>query len=294
MPFYDGVYKVVVVDGNTFYYEISHIPENTAQVDLSNMGWAKVLAQHEDYYRYNQQTATGSAFPGYGQLVLHASAEAVIGFDEGYKGLVTSSLDATVNNEFLSDDSGLIVVYTYYSTTNATATVAGGVKDYRWQTKVKNGEKFAGSTLLNGGDLLDRRQYFVRAGSNGTTNPLANFISYSQLGGNGEERTEYEYTWFGSTTRVESVTTKYPTATTAQNGPNSSDTETVVYDSYGRPTWKRDGDGFIHYTKYDTETGAVIRTIMDVNTSLTTTFSSLQQVGARPLVVVFISRIALK
>ena len=37
---------------------------------------------------------------------------------------------------------------------------------------------------------------------------------------------------------------------------------------YGRPIWKKDADGYIHYTEYDADTGAVIRQIQDFNASV--------------------------
>src|SRR5262245_17288369 len=46
-------------------------------------------------------------------------------------------------------------------------------------------------------------------------------------------------------------------------------------DSYGRPVWSRDGDGFLSYTEYDPFTGAVVKAISDVNTTQTGDFSGL-------------------
>jgi YD repeat-containing protein len=49
----------------------------------------------------------------------------------------------------------------------------------------------------------------------------------------------------------------------------------VVFDSYGRPVWLKDAGGFLHYTEYDLATGAVTKTITDVDTTRTTDFQNL-------------------
>ncbi len=56
----------------------------------------------------------------------------------------------------------------------------------------------------------------------------------------------------------------------------------TVYDSFGRPVWTRDGDGYIDYTAYDQVTGAVVETITDVNTNDSGEFSGLPSGWASP------------
>lgn len=268
LPMYNGVFTVTVVDANTFTYALSHVPDNTATPEASEMRWSKVANTYADYYRYSQETATGSGYVGNGQLVLHASPSAVSGWSESYVGLVTNGLSTSYNNEFLKDNEGLITLYTYYSSTTATATTPGGVAGYQWQTKLKHGENDGGSNVLGGGILQDRYQYFERAGTDATVYPVANYITYRNTDGTGLQTTSYNYTWYAGLTQAESVTTTRPTATSAQNGPNSGDQETQVFDTYGRPVWTRDGSGYIHYTEYDPGTGAVVKMIRDVNTAL--------------------------
>jgi hypothetical protein len=48
----------------------------------------------------------------------------------------------------------------------------------------------------------------------------------------------------------------------------------VFNDAYGRPIWTMDAAGFIGYTQYDDATGAVVKTIADVDTTQTGTFSN--------------------
>ena len=74
---------------------------------------------------------------------------------------------------------------------------------------------------------------------------------------------------------MQSQTVTQPVISAGENGPGAADTETTVYDTYGRPIWEQDADGFLTYTAYDPATGAVVETITDVNTSDTGDFSDL-------------------
>src|SRR5207248_2285494 len=60
------------------------------------------------------------------------------------------------------------------------------------------------------------------------------------------------------------------------------DTQTTVYDTYGRPVWTKDGDGFLNYTAYDEASGAVVKTVTDVNTSNTSDFTGLPSGWSTP------------
>jgi len=108
-----------------------------------------------------------------------------------------------------------------------------------------------------------------------TVYPLATTTVYRNPDGTGAETTQYAYTWFPGTTRVQSRTVIKPVVSSAQNGPDVADTETTVYDIYGRPIWQQNGDGFLTYTAYDSGTGAVIKRITDVDTSRTDEFQDL-------------------
>ena len=279
LPMYDGVFTVTVVDANTFTYSLGASPSHSALPDISMYAWTKVVSQHADYYRYSQEYASGSAYSGQGRLVLHAHPSAVSGFEEFYPGLVTNGLSESYNNQYLRDDSGLIELYTYYSSTTATETVAGGAAGRLWQTKVKQGEKEGGSNILAGGTTVARQQYYAHtfgpSGSTVTTYPLASATRYRNTDGTGLETTNYSYTWYSGGARPEQVVTTHPTATTAQNGPNSGDTTTSVYDIYGQETWTKDGDGFLRYREYAVLTGALTKLIVDVDTAQTGTFSGL-------------------
>jgi YD repeat-containing protein len=88
-------------------------------------------------------------------------------------------------------------------------------------------------------------------------------------------RTSYSYTWSGSTGGVQSQTVTLPTVSADENGPGTADTSTTYFDGYGNPVWGKDGDGFLSYAAYDPVTGAVTKTIDDVDTTRTGDFSGL-------------------
>src|SRR5262249_57801648 len=91
--------------------------------------------------------------------------------------------------------------------------------------------------------------------------------------GTGAETTSYSYSWrttpTGTTAQIQAQTVSRPVVSAAQNGPGTPDVETTVFDVYGRPTWHRDPDGFLTFTGYDQATGAVLKTITDVDTTRT-------------------------
>ena len=78
------------------------------------------------------------------------------------------------------------------------------------------------------------------------------------------------------------MTTTLPAVTTAQNGPGAATATTTVSDALGRPTWAKDADGFLTDTSYDPATGAVAKSIRDVDTTQTTTFAGLPSGWATP------------
>jgi hypothetical protein len=73
-----------------------------------------------------------------------------------------------------------------------------------------------------------------------------------------------------------------PTVTTAQNGPGTAVVTDQVFDAAGREIWSRDGDGFLRYTEYFAQTGAVIKSIVDVKTTRTSDFQTLPTGWATP------------
>src|SRR6185503_9287434 len=100
--------------------------------------------------------------------------------------------------------------------------------------------------------------------------------------GTGALTTSYDYTWFSGTVQVESETITWPTIGSAQNGPGSAASETIFFDSYGRPIWTKDAEGYLSYVSYDPGTGAVLKVIQDVNTATTSDFVDLPSGWSTP------------
>src|SRR4051794_2112201 len=80
----------------------------------------------------------------------------------------------------------------------------------------------------------------------------------------------------------QSETVSHPVIGAAENGLNSVDAETTYFDTYGRPRWTQDADGFLTVTAYEPFTGAVIETIQDVDSSLTSEFSDKPSTWTTP------------
>jgi hypothetical protein len=112
--------------------------------------------------------------------------------------------------------------------------------------------------------------------------PLAKETFYRNTNGAGGLTTTVSWGWQSTSFQPESVTLTLPTVTTAQNGRNSTDTITAYFDTFGRLTWAKDGDGYITYREYDSITGAMTKYIEDVNTATTLDFTGLPSGWSTP------------
>jgi YD repeat-containing protein len=130
--------------------------------------------------------------------------------------------------------------------------------------------------------LQEAVQYYQHTGGGVTVGAVASDTVYRNSDGTGAQTANYSYTWFANSTAVESVTVTYPTVSAAQNGPGTSVQETTYFDSQGRATWHKDGDGFIGYLAYDMGTGSVTKLIADVDTTRTSDFTGLPSGWSTP------------
>jgi RHS repeat-associated protein len=162
----------------------------------------------------------------------------------------------------------LIQLTDYYSTTTATPTTPGGVASFVEDTAIQNGQY---STPV----LQQTTQYFAQSVNGSDVFPVANSTVYTNSDGTGAETTNYSYTWFPNTVQMQSATVTAPTVSAAQNGSGSAATITAFYNIYGQMIWTKDAKGNISYTQYDLQTGAVTKTITDVNTADTGDFANL-------------------
>jgi RHS repeat-associated protein len=198
-----------------------------------------------------------------GRVILTAAPSAVsissLSSIEQYPDLLHS---VSGNYADLNDSAGLISTTSYYSSTTANSTTAGGVAGYVSDTYVKQGET---GTAIHQSNTT----YFQFSASGDVVSPVAASTTYGNADGSDARTTTYAYTMYSGTVQPKLETVTSPGISTGQNGPGtgSPDTNSSFNDIYGRTIWTKDGDGHVNYTGYDQATGAVIKTITDVDYS---------------------------
>jgi RHS repeat-associated protein len=211
-----------------------------------------------------------------GRVILAAMPSAVTGYNDSYADLLHY---ASGSYQYLSNSTGLIDLTVYYSSTTATSTTAGGVLGDIDETEVEQGQ--TGTAIV-----LEQIQYLNYSATVNsitvTVNPVATDEVYRNTNTTGGETTSYSYTWFSSSTVIQSETVTEPTVTSGENGPGAADTEVTFFNSLSRPIWHKDGDGYLSYIAYDQATSAVVKTIADVNTADSGDFSNLPSGWSTP------------
>src|SRR5262249_49894783 len=132
----------------------------------------------------SQQWLSFSQYDSEGRVILEAAPSAVTGYDEGHADLLNSQ---AANYQYLADNTGLLTTYSYYSTTTATQTTAGGVADYLQAVSLRHGE--AGMAVPQ-----ESLQYFTRTVNGATVSPVATDTVYRNDDGTGAQTTSYAYT----------------------------------------------------------------------------------------------------
>jgi|GEM_PF-268111 len=198
------------------------------------------------FYRYDAD----------GRMQWRAGTSAISGHDESFPDLL---VEQNGNYLYLRDNAGLIAGQTYYDTTNATQTSAGGVGGYDHTQTLQRGE-------LGTPVVLSEQDYFARSEGGAFINPVASFTSFAADDGTGAQTTEFDYVWPSGKVQPTSRATTLPVVTAAENGSGLADTVTEVLDQAGRVVWSRDADGYIHHAVYDDTTGVLIRQVTDVDT----------------------------
>jgi RHS repeat-associated protein len=212
------------------------------------------------------------AYDSLGRLFLAAAPSAVTGYSDGYADLLN---DQNGLYQYLSNGSGLITYYDYYTSTTATETAAGGVLGYLQDEQIALGQQ---------GTLVPQEtwQYYAHLVGSQTVAPVATDTVYRNTGGGGAQTTTYGYSWFAGTALLQSETVTAPPVSAAENGPGAADVTTTYFDQYGNVQWVKDPDGYLQYFAYDTGTGAPVTQIEDVNTADTTEFTNLPLGWATP------------
>jgi len=180
------------------------------------------------------------------QPILFAYPSAVAGYDEGEADL---DIDLRTN-------AGLIELTEYYDTTGS-----GAAKGYVSARKIQNG---TAATPV----LLQSLEYSSQTAGDTTIYPLSKTTVYRNDNSTGAIETSYTYTYHSGTTQIQQRTTTWPVIPTDQNGSGVAATRKDYIDIDGRPTWSMDERGYITHRIYDLATGASVRQIDDVDTSV--------------------------
>lgn len=186
--------------------------------------------------------------------------------------------------EYLGDSFGQVDITAYATSTTADHDTAGDVTGLPVANYTQRGD--TGTPIL-----ISETQYYEKtytpSGTGGVPSvvrPVASETVYPDAvaGTPGTGRTtDYLYDWHEvssvDTNLVKSIETRLPVVSTTANGPGGStrDTSFVFFDSLGNPVWSKDAEGYINYVAYDFVTGAVTKTITNVDTSQTSTFANL-------------------
>ena len=217
-----------------------------------------------------RQTGSYTRYDARGNAIWRATPESValptdLATLEVYPDLLN---EVAGNFQYLNDTTGLIHVTSFFETTTATSSVAGGVDRFVSANSVMRGDR--GTPI--------RQQaftYFQQTAGGSRISPLAASIAYPNSTTTGAQTTSWSYVFAPGTTRILSQRTTLPVVSTTQNGPGTADISDRVFDSAGREIWSRDADGFLQFTRYDPRTNAVIQRIVDVDTSRTADFQDL-------------------
>lgn len=243
---------------------IETLPDGNENIVYTN-GFGEIMLSVYHDTTTDQKWDTFYKYDGTGKVLLQANPSAVTGYDDTFADLLNNQGG---NYQYLSNSTGLITTYSYYTDDTGTETTSGGAAGYTQSISIRQGET---GTAVPQSTL----QYFTRTEGGSTTHPIATQTVYRNDNGTGAETTSFTYTWFSGTTRVQSMTTSLPVVSTGQNGPGSADVSTTVFNSNGRPIWMKDADGFLTYMSYDEATDALVKMIRDVDTTLTSDFTDL-------------------
>ena len=218
-----------------------------------------------NYYRYD----------GQGRQILHAYPSAFHVYNGEYYSENSADLVGWSGNNatYLANDAGLIEITDYYTSSTATGTSVGGAEGYVKDTAVQQGD--SGSPVYQ--SLVDYIANVVNSETFYFTADYWNFptapASLTSLPTDAR-KTTYTYSWYTGTNQLELEQVFAPVVTEANNGPATSSADlasanvtSTSFDIYGRPTWTQDAAGYLSYTAYDDATGAVTKSITDVNTA---------------------------
>jgi RHS repeat-associated protein len=200
-----------------------------------------------------------------------ATNTAVTGYDTEWNVPVD---DPNVSGDFdqISASSGLIYAYRWHSgsdtgVVDATETVAGEYKNALRSVGVING-----STGLLGsnpwGSITKISDHLWKVKTSGDVVQVLKGSEEEYETTSTTRITGYDYLWHSGSLQIDQMKVTLPSVSTGSNGPATSAIETAWYDTWGREIWNQDGDGFLHFSEYDANTGALVRSLDGVDTAL--------------------------
>jgi len=236
------------------------LANNDRWVVYSNYAGEVLATVFQDYNAsgvLGQQWITAYKYDSNGRLILQAEPSAISG--------AVNDANADIVTPILSTSTGLVHVMHYYD--------SGAAIGYLQYVGVEHGNAPA--------TLSKTLEYVYNESGTGAALPICGTLLVSrqtqyvgELGTMGVD-TLYSYQFYPGTDAVSQRTTTLPAVAEAQNGADTTATEIEQYDSLGHLRWTKDADGFISYLAYDQATGALTRSIVDVNTAQTGDFQSL-------------------
>lgn len=218
-------------------------PDGTQEIAYTNTLGQAIVFEFTDG---TQRWISASHYDADAHIVWFANPSAVIGYDDS---------SPTLDIELRSND-GLIEVTDYYATTGS-----GAAKGYVSVRKLKKGS--SGTPVLQ-----ESREYTSQTAGGATVFLVSKQTAYRNDNGTGAIETTNAYTYYSGTTQVQQQATTLPVVPTNQNGSGVAATRKSYFDVDGRLTWSMDERGYITRRLYDLGTGAIVRQIEDVDTSL--------------------------
>ena len=187
-------------------------------------------------------------FDDTGRPVLQASPSAVSGYDESKNDLLDYNT-STHKYQYLRDNSGLIQI-TEYDTATATA-------NYVKYRSVQQGQ--LGTEIRQ-----SQTDYTTQTAGGATRVLISKQTVYTDDSHAVPIETSYAYTFYSGKVQPSQIVITLPAVLTTQNGSGASATTTQKFDLLGNLTESTDERGLKTGYTYDTFTGAMTQSIMDV------------------------------
>ncbi|MEK6674488.1 MAG: RHS repeat-associated core domain-containing protein [Planctomycetota bacterium] len=190
------------------------------------------------------------------------NTELIWHFDYGTSGDTENRLTAAYNPSACSDyDESAPYSVTLRSGAGVVHTVeydTGTYARFPKKLRIKKGSSGSADTLVQYARTITERPDLA------TT--VTRYESASEADG---RSTTFAYTFYdGAKLQIKQIDTTFPSVSTGKNGPNASAVTKSFFDKRtGALRWTLDGEGYVNFRGYDTETGVENLMVNDANTS---------------------------